>query len=216
MQLRRGRGIAQPRIRSRSLEPALEGIVTAIATGSCEDKLNAILTIAARIESGDLSFEKARGLLEKAMEDESRPVRWSAVIAMSKYGAPMMGGLRKGLASEDPNVRSMSAAMIDITLARDPGALRSSMQKKDEGASETCKALFRTLLDAQPSARTHALGALRELARRSPLETLDELNAFAELVCANGKGNLDLTCRLQMVRQDVSESVQALSSRMQA
>lgn len=216
MQMRRGNAIAAPHMRNRTAEPMLEGICKAMRTGSPEEKLDAILTIVSRIESGSITPQKALGLLEGAMEDESRPVRWSAVMAMSKFGPVMMAGLRKGLSSNDANVRSMSAAMIDITLARDPNTHRSTMQKRDEGAAETCRALFRTLLDSQQSARVHALGALRELARRSPLETLDEMNAFSGLVCASECGNLELNTWLQKIRQDAAKSVQELGCRMQA
>ncbi len=193
-----------------------EGIVKSIRSGSVEDKMQAVLTIATRLERGDMPAGCAQDMLCQAMNDQNRQVRWSAAFAMAQHGSLMIDGLRIGLGNSDPSVRGMSAAMICVSLTNDKTALRSSMAQKDGRVMETSRDLLKTLLDPQASIRMYALCALRELARRSPLETLDELNAFSSMILEDAGGNLELSCRLEMVRQDAMSGIIGRSGKMQA
>jgi hypothetical protein len=212
----RGRGIAGHPLRERPVEPMHEGIAKSIRTGSIEDKMQAILTIVTRLELGAIGVESAQEMLCSAIDDENRQVRWSAVFAMAQHGSLMIDGLRKGLGNGDPSVRGMSAAMICVSLMNDKTALRSSMAQKDEKVLETGRDLLKTLLDPQTSVRMHALCALRELARRSPLDILDELKSFSSSMHERDGGNLELSCRLEMVRQDALSGLIGLSGKIQA
>ncbi|MFH0884503.1 MAG: hypothetical protein V1861_02225 [Candidatus Micrarchaeota archaeon] len=209
----RGRGFARLPTRERPAEPMHEGIVKTLRSGSVEDKMQAILSIATCLEKRDIPVDRAQEMLCQALSDENKHIRWSAVFAMAQHGSRMIDGLRTGLMNSDPSVRGMSAAMICVSLMNDKNALRSTMMPKDERVLETSRDLLKTLLDPQPSIRMHALCALRELARRSPLETLDELNAFSNLVLEKDGANLELSCRLEMVKQDALAGISGMGGK---
>jgi len=212
----RERGAHGPRARDSLPGPMHEGIAKSLNCGTVEDKLQAILSIAARLECGIMRAESAQALLCDALTDENRQVRWSAVFAMAQHGSLMIDGLRTGLGNSDPSVRGMSAAMICVSLRNDKTALRSFMLLRNDRAVQTSCDLLKTLLDPQASVRMHALGALRELARRSPIETLDGLRAFSAAMLESEDGCRELSCRLEMVRQDALSGLIGLSGKIQA
>ncbi len=194
------RGRRQERaVLERRREPLNEGIVKSITGGSMEEKLQAIIFVAKGIEEKALGMDEAESILSLALHDECRQVRWSAILAISQQGSSMMEGLRMGLRNEDASVRGMGAAMIRSALENDKSALRSALIRNDSRVKAMARDLLHALLDAQQIVRAHSLSALRELARRSPVEMIGELDAFAP----EGAGcGFELGCRLEIVRSE--------------
>jgi hypothetical protein len=207
MQMRGGRAAVSAKDAGFPKEPMAEGVIDLfrkVRQGSVEEKLSAIPMISANIDSKEISPREAIGILMEALGDDSRLVRWSAILAMARRGSDMIEGLRAGLRNNDPKVRAMSSAMISKVIENNPGIYRCSSPMAGivyEEIKSVSRDLFISLLDDQRAVRMHSLAALRQLAKRSPAVILDEADSFMD-------GNEpELDCRMVLLRRDAQEAI---------
>jgi hypothetical protein len=187
-----------------------EDIVRTITGGSLDEKLQAIILVANQLERKALGVHEAESMLCLALHDENRQVRRSAIIMISQHGSSMLEGLRVSLGNEDAGVRGMGAAMISSALQNNKSALRSAMMSNDGRVRGVARDLLNALMDDHQVVRMHSLSALRELARRSPMETLDEADIFMGRV---GERCFELDCRLEIVRSEALQGIEEQGKR---
>ncbi|MEW6035994.1 MAG: HEAT repeat domain-containing protein [Candidatus Micrarchaeota archaeon] len=202
-------------VKDAARAPMLEGIERSIKAGTMEDKLRAIPALSAAIGRGHVSAEDAVPILCAALEDMSRQVRWSAVMALAQHGSKVLDGLRMGLRNGDQNVRAMCAAMIYTALLREPGLFGTGVAP-DSRAGAIAGELFLSLPDANQSVRVYSLSSLRELAARSPVSVLDEMRRFRQDVLGDGRPELELGCRLEIISRTAIRTIEGSSSRYEA
>jgi hypothetical protein len=193
----------------------LDGIERSIRSGGVEDKLRAIPALSAAIGRGQICPEEAVPVLGAALEDASRQVRWSAVMALAQHGSKVLDGLRIGLRNGDQNVRAMSAAMIYTALLREP-VLFGTGVAPDGRARSIAGELFLSLPDANQSVRVYSLSSLRELAMRSPVSVLDAMRRFRQEVLDGGMPELELGCRLEIISRVAVRTIEEGARRNEA
>ena len=202
----------RPSAKAEPLHEDLQGVERAMS-GSTDERKSAIPSLLLMMERGKISPESAQRILGRALDDPEREVRWSAIIALSLHGSKMLDGLCMGLMNEDEAVKGMSAAMIHLALARNPGLLREFAAPLDKEAQGVASVLFYSLLEADRGLRKHSLSSLCALAERSPLVVLDELGYFRRDVLQGMKQEEELSSGLDTIEEAANRAISMQAKR---
>jgi HEAT repeat protein len=182
-------------------------VAKAMREGTPGEKLEALETLARRIDEGTAPMRGSALLLGETLGDADARVRRTALLTLARHGSALLEGLRGGLSNANPDVRRTSAEMIRRIVSRHRNVCMGTATGQSPGKDrDMVRSLFEALSDGEAGVRRDAFMSLSQIARRNPMLVLDERRRAAggDAGASSGAGTIET-----IALEEISEQARA-------